>query len=265
MRDPIDQTWLDEELLWLSAPIQSGLVWTLEGVVGLFHDYVFLVGVEEENKALKLRVEELERSVAWCAECDAQNARLRSLVNRADELSRDPLVSARVISFGTSLAAQVIRIDAGRNAGVEVGDAVVAGAGLVGRVVALVGGYSEVQLLTDARAAVDVVVRRSRARAILRGQGSDSFYVLEHLIRTADVAEGDQVVTSGLGDLFPSGLPVGSVSSVTSPKVGVFRSAEVLPAVSFDLLEDVLVVLRSRHRKAAAPDTALVPAEGAAP
>jgi len=78
----------------------------------------------------------------------------------------------------------------------------------------------------------------------VRGQGVDELCMLDHLVRTADAKKGDQVVTSGIGGLYPAGLTVGTVISVTSPQVGVFRKAEIEPAVDFELLEEVLVVLK---------------------
>ncbi len=241
---PHEQTWFDRALVFISAPVQKAVVWLLDGTVGLWTDYVWLVGVERDNERLRYRIEELERRLARQAEYEAENLRLRELVSMAGRLPGQRLVAARVVGLGTSPAAQVIRIDAGSDDGLEVGDAVMSGAGLVGRVSGVVGDYAQVQLVIDGRSAVDVVVQRTRSRGIVRGQGVDELCMLDHLVRTADVKKGDQVVTSGIGGLYPAGLTVGTVISVTSPQVGVFRKAEIEPAVDFEVLEEVLVVLK---------------------
>jgi len=241
-----ERSWFDRTLVAVSAPVQDAVVWLVDGSVETWREYVWLVGVEQDNARLRTRVAELERQLSGQAELRAENERLRGLVGMAQRLHGRKLVAAKVIGLGTSPATQVVRIDVGADDGVAAGDVVLAGTGLVGRVSGATGSYAEVQLLIDPRSAVDVVDRRSRARGMVRGQGAGVPCLVDHLVRTADVIEGDELVTSGIGGLFPSGLPVGRVVSVTSPKVGVFRSAELSPRVDFSVLEELLVVKLSK-------------------
>jgi rod shape-determining protein MreC len=242
MKDRRNLNWLDKSLLWVSAPVQKAMVWVIDGASGLWKDYIYLVGLRDENRQLKAKVEDLERELARLGEVKAENIRLKNLVNMSERLGETGVVAARVVSVGTSPVARTLRIDVGRNDGVSVGDAVVAGAGLVGRVSGTVGGYSEVLLVVDSRSAVAVIIQRSRARGIVRGRGEDEVCSVDHLVRTADVQVGDVVVTSGVGGAFPPGLQVGSIVIASSPKVGVFREAELEPVVEFESLEEVMVV-----------------------
>jgi hypothetical protein len=90
---------------------------------------------------------------------------------------------------------------------------VIAAEGVVGRIARSVGPYAEVQLLTDARSAVDVVLPRSESRGVMKGTGSDSRYVcrVEYVLKKEAIEIGDNVLTSGLGGSFPRDLPVGKV------------------------------------------------------
>jgi rod shape-determining protein MreC len=117
-------------------------------------------------------------------------------------------------------------------------------------------------LLVDSRSAVDALVLSSRARGIVRGRGGDLGLMVDHLVRTAEIQPGDVMVTSGLGGVFPGGLSLGEVASVTAPRAGVFREAELRPAVDFGELEEVLVV-RAAGRAAEPPTAASGPADGA--
>ena len=81
--------------------------------------------------------------------------------------------------------------------------------------------------MVDSRSAVAVIIQRSRARGIVRGRGEDEVCSVDHLVRTADVQVGDVAVTSGVGGAFPPGLQVGTIVIASSPKVGVFRDAEL--------------------------------------
>lgn len=252
LRGPREQSWFDRLLVTVSAPIQNVVVWAVDGCVELWHDYIWLVTVEEDNDRLRREVAELERRLARQLEIRAENERLRSLVNMVERLPDREMVAARVVGLSTSPATQMVRIGAGADQDVAMGDAVLAGTGLVGRVSGVTAGYAEVQLLIDPRAAVDAVVRRSRARGIVRGQGVEDRCLVDHLVRTADVREDDLMVTSGIGGIYPPGLPVGRVVSVSSPPAGVFRKAELEPVVDFAVLEEVLVLLQ-RESPAPAP------------
>jgi rod shape-determining protein MreC len=242
MKDVRSQSWLDRSLLWITAPIQHAVVWTIEGVADLWTNYVYLVGVREENQRLVTRQEELERKLSRMAELEAENNRLTELLGKKLELPDADVVPARVVAVGTSTVVRSIRIDVGGSDRVKVGDPVIAGAGLVGRISGTTAGYAEVQLIVDGRSAVGVLIQRSRERAILRGRGEDKVCSLDYLVRTADVQQGDQVVTSGIGGTYPSGLLVGTVTRVTAPRVGVFREADLEPSVAFQSLEEVLVI-----------------------
>jgi rod shape-determining protein MreC len=243
LKSPREQNPLDRALVWITAPLQDALVWAVDGVAGLWNSYVGLVGVEEENTSLRKQVDELSREVSRVRELEAENQRLRELTGMRDRMSGTRVVGGRVVAVGPSPVVRTLRIDVGSEDGVRVGQAVLAGAGLVGRISGVVGGYSEVELLVDSRSAVDVLVGEARARGILRGQGEDETCRVVYLRRTSPVAVGDSVVTSGVGSTFPGGLLVGTLTRVTTPTVGVFREAEVAPAVSFQSLEEVLVLV----------------------
>jgi len=191
---------------------------------------------------LKKQLDQAKRGNARLAELETENQRLRALVNMQQVLGQEKIIAARVIGVNTSPVARTIRVNVGSSAGVKIGDAVVSGVGLVGRVSTVVTGYAIVRLIVDGSSAVDAVIRRSRARGIVRGQGEDEACSLDYLVRTADVEVGDEVVTSGIGGVFSAGLKVGRIASVTSPSVGPFREAVLQPEVDFQTLEEVLVV-----------------------
>ncbi|MBW1807335.1 MAG: rod shape-determining protein MreC [Deltaproteobacteria bacterium] len=242
MKERREQNWFDRALLWLTSPIQNAIVWTIDGVASTWKGYIYLVGVEEENQLLKKQLDQAKRGNARLAELETENQRLRALVNMQQVLGQEKIIAARVIGVNTSPVARTIRVNVGSSAGVKIGDAVVSGVGLVGRVSTVVTGYATVRLIVDGSSAVDAVIRRSRARGIVRGQGEDEACSLDYLVRTADVEVGDEVVTSGIGGVFSAGLKVGRIASVTSPSVGPFREAVLQPEVDFQTLEEVLVV-----------------------
>ncbi len=243
VKNPQNRHWLDRALLWITAPVQDAFVFLIDGAVGIWTGYVDLVGLKEQNQDLQKQVDGLQRTLVRMEAIEAENLRLRELVNMSKRLDQHRLVGARVIGFSISPVSRVIRINVGRKQGVEAGLAVVDGHGLVGKIQSVTEGYSDVRLIVDGRNAVDVVIQRSRARGIVRGRGDDTTCSVDYLVRTSDVKLHDKVVTSGMGGIYPKGLLVGTISMVTSPAAGVFRQAELQPVVAFQKLEDVMVVL----------------------
>jgi rod shape-determining protein MreC len=114
--------------------------------------------------------------------------------------------------------------------------------GVVGVVTATSGHAAKTMLLLDRQSAVDAVVQRSRARGVVRGVGRERLE-FEFVVRDADVAEGDEIVTSGLGGVYPKGLRLGRVAELRESGGRLTRIAVVEPAVDLGQLEQVFVML----------------------
>lgn len=187
-----------------------------------------------DNQGLRAQVERLNKWQAIARNLEQENANLRALLNPA----HDPapmFISARVIGDTGGLFVQSALLNTGRRDGVEPGQAVTTGLGLAGRVVEVGQRSSRLLLLTDLNSRVPVVVEHSRHRAVLAGDNSSRPH-LTFLPANAKVNPGDRVVTSGHAGVFPVGLPVGIISSVTD---GVAR---IQPFVDWARLEYVTVL-----------------------
>jgi rod shape-determining protein MreC len=89
-----------------------------------------------------------------------------------------------------------------------------------------------------------VLTQRTRARAVVRGTGADAPLRVEWLVRTEDVEEGDLIVTSGTAGTAPKGLRVGRITNIRRKPFGLFQQADLVPAVDFSRLEEVMVVVQ---------------------
>ncbi|MCI5145877.1 MAG: rod shape-determining protein MreC, partial [Candidatus Electrothrix sp. AR3] len=118
---------------------------------------------------------------------------------------------------------------------------VVSGEGIVGQVYAASTDYAKVLLAIAPSSAIDVLLQDSKVRGILKGTGTNT-YSLEYILKTVKVSKGDRVVTAGYGGIFPSDLPVGTVSEVIRKRRGMFLEIKVVPAVDFGTLENLLVI-----------------------
>jgi len=212
----------------------------ISGVRRGWSGYVALRQVKTEN-------EELQRQLA-AAQVAAQEQ--RALAARARELTE--LLDLRDRTEVRTAAAQIIgsaampdfrglTIDKGTRDGVRADMAVIAPAGVVGRVVMPTSRSAKVQLLIDRNAAAGALIERTRAQGVVVG-GGDTRLRMEYVSEVFDIVAGDVVVTSGMDGIYPKGFVIGRVESLEKSG-GAYKKIVIRPAVDFSSLEDVLVVL----------------------
>ncbi|UCE33257.1 MAG: rod shape-determining protein MreC [Deltaproteobacteria bacterium] len=227
----------------IAAPFQKFFVGTIRTVRDIWAKYFYLVETHQENVLLKRKLDRLRLENSRYQELLLTNRRLQELLNfqeNTDEL----LLPARVIGWDSSGLFKSITIDKGDHDGVTVSMPVVNAEGVVGRIISVSPGYAQVLLVTDRNSSVDGLVQRSRGRGILKGRGS-SECLFEYVIKTCDIKNGDTIVTSGMGGVFPKGLYLGTVIQIEDSPNKLFKDVRVVPAVDFSKLEEVLVVSRS--------------------
>jgi len=227
--------------LWIVAPIQSLFTHTVDSISDGIRNYFLLVGVSRENERLRREVDSLMR----------QNNALREEVGRLRRVDRllafqqQALLNSVVATIVGRDATQWIKtvyIDKGAQQGIRENLAVVTDAGVVGHVVQAGPTSSKVLLMTDQRSAIGSHFLESRVPGIVVGTGSE-ICEMKFVPITAQVKVGDRVLSSGLGGLYPKGLMVGRVVSVTRGKQGLFQEIEIAPTADLSQLEEVLVLL----------------------
>ncbi len=225
----------------LFRPVWLGVDLVRKGGVGIWSHYIALVGVSRENERLRDEVASLRGKLQESRDALLENRRLKDLLRFSEGIEKRT-IGARVVGHDISPWFQSIFIDAGAEAGVEPGMAVVSPVGGIGRVHKVYDGLSEVLLVTDGRSASDVIVERSRVRAIAEGAGGSSCR-LKYVSPTQDVAVGDRILFSGFDGSMPRGVLLGTVMSAEKPKEGLFQNIQVQCAVNLPAVEEVLVVL----------------------
>lgn len=193
-----------------------------------------LLALRADNADLR---EDRTRLMHWQAaarKLEAENRVLKSMLN----FQPGPAVgfiSARIVADTGGAFVHSMILNAGVNAGVGKGQAVVTGDGLLGRVASVGNLSARLLLITDLNSRIPVVVESTRVRAIMAGNNTDRPRLI-HLPTGAVMSRGDRVVTSGHGGAFPPGLPIGIVSSVSDGGI------EVQPFVNRDQVEYVRVL-----------------------
>lgn len=243
-KGPVDLGLGSRLLLRLTVPLSEMVTLPVRQGRAIWRDYVALLDVREDNEALREQIERLEEETLKYREAVISSERFQRLA-AFQERREVPMVAANVIAQDLSRWFHSVMIDQGADAGVRAGMPVISGSGVVGIVAGTTPGASKVLLVIDLQSRVDAYVQRSRARGTVRGR-SEEDCEFDYVLREADVVEGDQLLTSGLGSVYPKGLVVGYVSQVERKSYGLFQTVRVVPAVDFRKLEEVFVILEER-------------------
>jgi rod shape-determining protein MreC len=201
---------------------------------------VGLRDVRAENTELKQQLADAQIQLQQQRALADRTRGLDRLLELRERLTLNT-VAAEVIASGAAPEFRTLTIDKGTQQGLRPDMAVIAPAGVVGRIVVPSLRAAKVQLLIDRNAAAGALIERSRAQGVVVGAG-DELLRLEYVSEIADVAVGDVVVTSGIDGIFPKGFTIGRIEALDRSG-GAYRRITVRPAVDFSSLEEVLLVL----------------------
>jgi rod shape-determining protein MreC len=223
------------------TPVQSLLVRIHRGALGFWANYIDWKAARRENTVLRGENEQLRVMSLQAGEAREENARLRRLLALK---SRLPLATLAGEVIGREAGGWVrsLTVNRGRGDGIAQQTPVIVPDGLVGRVVQVHRGAAVIQLLNDPASTVGAVVLRTRTAGLVEGDAGGTVRFKFMARDGSSVAPGDLVVTSGLGTLFPKGLPVGRVVKIEDKGSALFHFAVLAPAVDFSRVEEVLLL-----------------------
>ena len=236
------QPWNPAEqlIVEIAAPFQKLIKLTINLTKDFWLNYFYLIDVRHENSRLKQEINSLRRDNSRYRELLATHERLRKLL-QFKEVIRRPVVAAQVIGQDPTGWFKSIIIDKGKRAGLKWDMPVVNASGVVGRIVSISTDYAKVLLIVDQNSSVDCLTQQSRDRGMVKGLSTD-VCKMDYMAKSSDAVVGDMVITSGLGGIFPKGLPVGKILRVKEISGEFFKVIEVAPSVDFSKLEEVLVI-----------------------
>jgi len=227
-------------VLETAAPLTNMISSSFRGISEAWKRYVFLVGIEDENRRLKKEHASLTQEITQYREGYLEGMRLQKLLT-LKEKANYPTVTARVIGRNQASIVKTILIDKGSSHGLKVDLPVMSDQGVVGRIVETSPHVSKILLLIDENSNVDALVQESRIQGILQGAASRGCS-LKYISKTETVSPGNIVLSSGLAGIFPKGLLLGAVTSVDKTDSGLFQKIDVAPFVDFARLEEVVII-----------------------
>ena len=227
-------------------PVQSLLYKGTNKIKETLDFFLNFSEVKAENKELINKNQELENKIATYSDLKEENDRLREVLNFAEERNNYNYISCDIIGYSGGNFLDGYIVNKGKNENVQKGMIVIASQGLVGQVTSVGNNWSIIQSLVNENIAVSVMVERTRdVTGYLKGYKDSknaNLAKVYDLPMDSEVKEGDVIMTSGVGMLYPKEIRIGEVTRVEEDKVKVMKSAVVKPYVDFNKLEELFIV-----------------------
>ncbi len=212
----------------------------VSGIRSVWRNYVDLHDTRRENERLKGELGELKLKLQQTEIRAAEADRLAALLNFRTEHPEWPVVAARVIGASAADVTRTIFINRGQKDGMQKNLAVFTPDGVVGKVLEVFPGTTQILLVTDKESGVGSLLATSRSLGVVKGTGGP-LCRMDYVLNDENVAMGEVIFTSGQDRIYPKGLPVGRVTATRSGFP--FKFIELQPIARLDRLEEVLVLL----------------------
>ena len=230
----------------VTAPVRGGIAAVLDWAEGVYA-YVFRYGeIQDELDSLRAQVAELEEQVREGQEASRENEQLRELLNLQQRRQDFEFEAARLTGRSTDNWESTLTLSKGSSDGVQAGNCVITETGVLVGVVSKVGlNWSAVSTVISTDTEMGGIVSRTYSAGVLEGDFSlmqEGKLKLNYLPDSAQLVSGDEVLTSGRGEVYPAGLVVGQVEGVFTDPSGMTRYAVVVPDVDLEQLVEVFVI-----------------------
>ncbi len=233
---------LDDAVLMVAAPIESSLHDATQPLADLVNNVTDAGRLSDDNQALRQELERLKADNARLLASETELNQLRQLQNIRGIRQGDSFLEANVFAREPSNLKEMIAIDAGSSDGITEGMAVLTRQGsLIGTISKVLDHSAWVTLIIDPSSAVSALVQESRTQGVVAGS-TDGDLTMEFVAETADVKEGDLVLTSGIGGRYPANELIGQVVGVDKAAQELFQAVRVKPLADLTRLEGVLVL-----------------------
>jgi rod shape-determining protein MreC len=230
----------------LLAPLQAGVAQAIGQALGAVELVQRAGQLREQNRIYREEVDRLQAEMVRLRELELENYDLRNLLGLRQQAPPGEMVAVRVLARDPLPFVQAVTVEGGSEQGLVEDLPVLTWRGLVGRIVDVQPTTARVLLVTDANSSVSGRVQNpeSRATGVVRGR-NDDWLLMQYIGQQEVVQTGDLVITSGLGGVFPEGMPLGKIVQVRRRTQDLFQEALVEPAARLGHLERLYVLKRS--------------------
>lgn len=262
LRDREKLTWPEQFIKDTAGWVQTLVSRPAHHIAGFFENLEDLQNTYKENKELKAKLDTMAKLEYDVQTLKNDNEKLREILDKKDSLNEYGVKQATVIGRNPERWHEQLIINKGTSDGIEANMAVMTANGLIGKVKTSQQYTSTIQLLSSMDPTNRIsaeVLSKNKVKGLIEGYDKDKeLLLLKEIPYDAKVVKGEKVSTSGLGGVFPSGLPIGKVVEVVPDEYGLTQTAYIKPAAKFYDIEYVMVI----ERKIAKPNTSQMSDDG---
>lgn len=234
-----------QAFLTVTYPVRAAFNAVARGFRGFGEYFTQYSTLKEENESLKQELDELQSKLDRADVALDENEWLRGYFGISEEMLKLELIDANVVGYSTGNTDTVYMLDKGSVNGVAVNMAVITEDGIVGCVTEVGLNWCKITSIIEDSFAVGAYVARTGDHGIVRGDYSrraDGTCLMSSLSENSDVKEGDLVLSSGIGSVYPVGITVGRVISVSSDPATRTKTAVIEPSAKFDNIKKVMII-----------------------
>jgi rod shape-determining protein MreC len=229
-------------------PVVKAVDSTCEGIGNFFAGFGSRTKLKEQLRQAEERIAQLETVQSVADEVKTENERLLALFNESEKYPEFKYEYAKVIVRSVDAYSATYTLNKGEADGIRTNMVVIASGGLAGKIIKTTNDTSILLAITDARSSVPALSEAGRDMGIVSGvsdSGTTAGYcMMTDLPTNAIIKPGDTVITSGMGEVFPKGITVGTITEVSKGNANrINSSAKLSPSVDFDHLESVLIIV----------------------
>lgn len=245
-------TIFEDALSTIVAPVQKvffNIATSIESGIAFISEINTL---KDQNETLTVMVEQLEEENRRLQALKDENVRLREMLGLQQELENFEILGAQIIAKDPGNWFHVFTINKGTAHGVKNQSAVITNKGLVGHVFDVRRNSAKVMSIIDSDSAVSALMDRTRDIAVVKGDltlRQEGLCKLSYVSKEADIIEGDAVITSGLGGIYPKGILIGRITQISKRPYEITQHAIVEPEVDFKRLEKVFIILKIQEEE----------------
>lgn len=225
----------------ITLPVQYAVHWPIKGFDLLRDALTTNKTLKQENTVLKNELFKLSLDLQQLQSLQAENKYLYALLGSLKKLEKKGLI-AEILRVDADPLSHKFILNKGQNAGLKVGQPLLDAYGIMGQIIEVNPHTSTALLITDVNHAIPAKVNRTGTRLVVEGTGSYDELVAYHVSSAADIREGDLLVTSGLGRLFPAGFPIGTVTKVVQESGQPFTKIIAKPIAKLDGSQPILLI-----------------------
>lgn len=234
-------------------PLQKVVYTVNDKIKGSLDFFLNFSKIKDENKDLTKENIELKNKILEYDKLKEENNRLRDVLNFKDSKNNYDYIGCEIIGYSGESFSEGYIIDKGEKDGLKKDMVVISDKGLVGQVTSTGSNWAIVESLLNENIAVSVMVNSTReTTGILKGyvtRTNNGLTKVTNLPLNSEIKEGDVILTSGLGQVYPKEIRIGEVTSVETDEIKVMKTAIVKPYVDFNKLEDLFVIIPKETRE----------------